>query len=53
VQAAVEAGQFGGEEFVVGDRGARSDGLLAGGIAVTGPYWRCMTVPGRCGGLAG
>jgi hypothetical protein len=31
VQASVEAGQFGGEEFVVGDGGVRGHGLLAGG----------------------
>ena len=31
MQASVEAGQFGGEEFVVGGGGVRGDGLLAGG----------------------
>ncbi len=31
VQASVEAGQFGGEDFVVGGGGVRGDGLLADG----------------------
>jgi hypothetical protein len=31
VQTSVEAGQFSGEEFVVGDGGVRDNGLLAGG----------------------
>jgi hypothetical protein len=30
VDFAVEAGQFGGEQFVVGDRGVQGDGLFAG-----------------------
>ena len=30
VDLAVEAGEFGGEQFVVGDRGGDRDGLLAG-----------------------
>ena len=30
VDPAVQAGQFGGEQFVIGDRGAHGDRLLAG-----------------------